>query len=368
MTATVVHVCAHYPPYLGGLEKVAQALALYRREAGLPVRVVTADDGPAPDAPADERAYVRRLPSREILHTAVMPGLHRALRHTPRPALLHLHVAQAYVPEVAWAVCRRRGIPYVVHLHIDVGPSGPAGVLLKVYKPLVLARVLRDAAAVVVFTPEQRRAVVARYRLDPAAVVVIPNGVGPEYLLDRTRVLPERPTLLFVGRLAVQKNLPLLLAALEGIDDRFDTVLVGDGDLEPALRARARELDLRHVRFHGRADGEELRRLYREADVFVLPSEREGMPLVLLEALAMGLPVVGTDIPGTRDVVQDGRHGRLVPPGDPAALRQALLDVTAGPATYAALAAGARERAARYTWTAVGDRFEELYATVRAVR
>jgi len=377
---TVVHVSAHYPPYLGGLEKVAQALALFRREAGLPVQVVTSDDRPSPrpsspaqapgvpQAPDDEDRYVRRLRSREVLHTAVMPGLHRALRRTPRPALLHLHVAQAYVPEVAWAVCRRERLPYVVHLHLDVGPSGPAGGLLKVYKPLVLARVLRDAAAVVVFTAEQREAVVDRYRLDPARVVVIPNGVGREYFLDRPRTLPDRPTVLFVGRLAVQKNLPLLLDALDGAGDRFDTVLVGDGDLGAALRARVRELGLRGVRFHGRADGEELRDLYRAADVFVLPSEREGMPLVLLEALAMGLPVVATDIPGTRDVVHDGRNGRLVPLGDPAALRQALLDVTGDPATYAALAASARDLAAQYSWTVVGDRFEQLYATVLAER
>jgi len=369
---TVVHVCAHYPPYLGGLEKVVQALAGFRREAGLPVQVVTADDGPPPGVagsgggPADDDEYVRRLPSWEVLHTAVIPGLYRALRRTARPSIIHLHVAQAYVPEVAWAVCRRQGIPYVVHLHIDVGPSGPAGVLLKVYKPLVLGRILRDAAAVVVFTPEQRRAVVTRYRLDPARVLVIPNGVGKEYFLDRPRVLPDRPTLLFVGRLAVQKNLPLLLAALDGVSDRFDTVLVGDGDLEPALRARVRELGLRDVRFHGRADGEELLRLYRAADVFVLPSEREGMPLVLLEALAMGLPVVATDIPGTRDVVHDGRHGRLVPPDDPAAFRQALLDVTGDPARYAELAAAARRTAAQYSWTAVGETFEQLYSSILA--
>jgi glycosyltransferase involved in cell wall biosynthesis len=364
---TVVHVCAHYPPYLGGLEKVAQALALFRRTAGLPVRVVTADDGPTAEAPADESDYVQRLPSWEILHTAVMPGLYRALRATPRPALLHLHVAQAYVPEVAWAACRRARIPYVVHLHIDVGPSGPAGVLLKVYKPLVLARILRDAAAVVVFTPEQRRTVAGRYGLDPAKVVVIPNGVGEEYFFDETRTMSTRPSLLFVGRLAVQKNLPLLLEALDGVSDRFDTVLVGDGDLAPTLRIAAGGRGLQNVRFHGRADGEELRRLYRGADVFVLPSEREGMPLVLLEALAMGLPVVATDIPGTRDVVRDGRNGRLAPPGDAVAFRQALLDVTGDPATYASMAAAARKLAGQYSWAAVGARFERLYETIMGV-
>jgi glycosyltransferase involved in cell wall biosynthesis len=104
--------------------------------------------------------------------------------------------------------------------------------------------------------------------------------------------------------------------------------------------------------------------LYRNADVFVLPSEREGMPLVLLEALAMGLPVVATDVPGNRDVVINGQNGALVPPGDSDRLRQALLSVTSDPGQYGRLSARSRQLAGKYSWEAILAEFERLYSSL----
>ena len=161
----------------------------------------------------------------------------------------------------------------------------------------------------------------------------------------------------------MQKNVPQLLDALEGVSERFDTVLVGDGELEAELRERVARLGLAHVTFAGRADGAALRSRYADADMFVLPSEREGMPLVLLEAMAMALPTVATDIPGTRDVV-GGEVGTLVPLGDAAALRSALVELSSDPAAYARMSAAARAHAETYTWERVADRFELLYAEV----
>ena len=131
--------------------------------------------------------------------------------------------------------------------------------------------------------------------------------------------------MLFVGRLAVQKNLHCCSMPLQGYLSDLRPPWSAMANLKRSSRDSPQTLQLRNVRFHGRADGAELRDLYRNTDIFVLPSEREGMPLVLLEALAMGLPVVATDIPGSRDVIIDGINGVLVPPSDVAALRKALL-------------------------------------------
>jgi glycosyltransferase involved in cell wall biosynthesis len=90
------------------------------------------------------------------------------------------------------------------------------------------------------------------------------------------------------------------------------------------------------------------------------------MPLVLLEALAMGLPVVATDIPGIRDLVADGRNGFLVPPGDPAAMRAALLRITADPDGYQRMSAESRRVAGQYSWDRIGAEFERLYAEAGA--
>jgi glycosyltransferase involved in cell wall biosynthesis len=278
--------------------------------------------------------------------------------------LVHLHISQAFVPEAVYAAHLLRKLPYVAHLHLDVGPPGPAGVLLRAYKPLVLGPVLRAAARVVVFTAEQRSAVSARYSIDPARIAVIPNGVEETFFYSGQRLLRAKPRLLFVGRLAGHKNLPLLLRALAGVSERFETTLVGDGKLEAKLRELAASLELQNVRFHGRADGDELRNLYRNADIFVLPSEREGMPLVLLEALAMGLPVVATDIPGSRDVIVDGINGVLVPPDDATALRKALLSVATDLDGYRRMSEASRRLATQYSWAEAGATFERLYAEV----
>jgi len=354
-------VTAHYPPYLGGLEKVVEALVAYRSARGLDVAVLTSRDRQRDPAGTGS---VRRLRSWEVAHTAIIPGLPAALLGLPRDTLIHLHVAQAFVPEATYAAHLLRGLPYVAHVHLDVGPSGPAGVLLRAYKPLVLGPVLRAAARVVVFTAEQRSDVSATYGLDPARVAVIPNGVAESFFYSGPRLTQPKPRLLFAGRLVVQKNLPLLLRALDGVSERFETTLVGDGEAEADLRDLASRLELQNVRFYGRASEGELRELYRDTDIFVLPSEREGMPLVLLEALAMGLPVVATDIPGTRDVIGHGVNGVLVPPDDAVALRKALLRVATDPDGYQRMSEAARRRSAQYSWAEIGAQFERVYAEV----
>ena len=359
----VVHVTPHYPPFLGGLENVVEALAAQRSRHGLPVTVLTSRAGlPRCGMPG----YVRGLRSWQVAHTAIPPGLPGRLLRLPRDSVIHLHVSQAFLPESVLAAHLLRGLPYLAHLHLDAGPSGRAGFLLRGYQPLVLGPALRHAASVVVFTREQRAAAVAKYRLDPARVAVVPNGVGAGFWFSGRRQPGPRPRLLFAGRLSPQKNIPLLLQALAGVSARFETVLAGDGELGPALRRTTAALGLRNVRFCGRADGPGLRALYQQADVFVLPSEREGMPLVLLEALAMGLPVVATDIPGVRDLVADGRNGFLVPPGDPAAMRAALLRVTADPDRYQRMSAESRRVAGQYSWDRIGAEFERLYAEAGA--
>ena len=360
----VVHVTPRYPPSLGGLEKVVAALAEIRAARGLPVEVLTSRDRGSHRPGVEDPPFVRRLAAVEVAHTVVIPELPLRLLRLERGTVVHLHIAQAFTPEAVWAARRLRGLPYVAHLHLDAGPSGPAGGLLKVYKPVVLRRVLRGAGVVVVFTEEQAESVITSYGLEPSRVRVVPNGVDASFFHPPRRLPTERrPRLLFVGRLSVQKNLPQLLDALEGVSERFDTVLVGSGELEAEVRARVARLGLVNITFAGRADGAALRSHYAEADVFVLPSEREGMPLVLLEAMAMALPTVATDIPGTRDVVDD-QLGTLVPLGDVGALRGALVDLSSDPAAYERMSAAARTRSEAYTWEKVADRFELLYTEV----
>jgi colanic acid/amylovoran biosynthesis glycosyltransferase len=130
---------------------------------------------------------------------------------------------------------------------------------------------------------------------------------------------PERAEVLFVGRLLHGKGLSLLFEAMSELRERELKVcanIVGDGPARRELESAARRLGLsQYVRFLGAVGQDYLRELYAGADVFCLPSFAEGIPVVVMEAMAMELPVVTTHIMGIPELVEDGVHGVLVPPG-----------------------------------------------------
>lgn len=355
----IVHVSSNYPPRLGGLENVVKELATQQQQAGRDVRVVTSRLGYYPEY--RDVVPVTRLWALEIAHTPLMPGLLPQLLKLGKTDIVHVHVAQAFVPEVVQLASRIKGFRYIAHVHLDIAPSGPAGLLLKAYKPLLLGPMLRGALRTVIFTQEQRQLMINKYRLQDAKVVIVPNGVAAQFYYAHPRSLHTPPRLLFVGRLSKQKNLPLLLNALDGVSHKFDTRVIGDGELRSEHESLAKRLKLQNVQFYGRQDGEDLRKHYQEADVFILPSEREGMPLVLLEAMAMALPTVGTDVTGTRDVVHDGVTGYLVPLDDVQKFRQALEAIVSDDARYRAMSKQANKDAQQYSWKTVAKRFQELY-------
>ncbi|HEX2072793.1 MAG TPA: glycosyltransferase family 4 protein [Geodermatophilus sp.] len=175
----------------------------------------------------------------------------------------------------------------------------------------------------------------------PARFTTVPNGIAPlrsRLGRDRARQIlglgPDQPVVLTVGRLTHMKGQWHLVDAVPDLVARFPTlavVLLGDGPLRDSLAKRAVALGVAGtVCFPGhRTDA---RLLMDAADVFVLPSRHEGMPLVALEAMEAGLPVVATRVIGSAEAVVDGETGALVRPRDPAALGAAIAALLADPA------------------------------------
>jgi len=358
----VAHIVGYYPPHLGGMESVVEELARIQAQEGMDVQVITSNIG-ARTLPKgfEDEITVNRLYGINIAHTPIMPNLFFRLLRLKNDTIIHLHVAQAFVPEVIWLVARLRRMRYIAHVHIDVGPSGRVGFLLKIYKPLLLSRVLRMADLVVVFNEEQKNSIKERYGITPEKVKIVPNGVRREFFNDKRRSLHAKPHLLFLGRLDVQKNPQQLLESLVGISDKFITTIVGVGELEDDLKSMVKKMHLTNITFYGRANRKEAMKLYRQADIFVMPSLIEGMPLALLEAMAMGLPVVGNDVVGIRSVVQDGKNGILVPLNDTDAMRNALLAITLDGQRFSAMSESGHKMAMKYSWPQVAQQFHELY-------
>ncbi|HIQ22713.1 MAG TPA: glycosyltransferase [Planctomycetes bacterium] len=161
-------------------------------------------------------------------------------------------------------------------------------------------------------------------------VNLIPSVISEKDIFVRKDTcLAEPIRLLCVGRLVPVKGLKYLFQALRQLLDRgpkAELLLVGHGYHRPKLEGLAWELGITgQVSFLGRVPfGPELFRLYREADIFVLPSLSEGIPKTLLEAMASGLPIVATRVGGVPDVVKDGKTGLLVAPRSPGELAEAI--------------------------------------------
>ncbi len=215
---------------------------------------------------------------------------------------------------------------------------------------------------------------------DRARAHVIPYGVNVEEFAPdpgrrsiwrgRLSIPDDAPVVVSVGRMVSKKGYGYLLEALPGLLERHPDahfVLGGAGDLLDDFRRRTAEWSSR-VHLPGRVLRDVLPDLYRAADVFVLPAVHDrkgnvdGLPNVILEAMASGLPIVASGISGIPLAVEDGVNGRLVPEQEPAPLAAALSSLLADPDARHRMGAASRRRAEReLTWDAVAARYREAY-------
>jgi glycosyltransferase involved in cell wall biosynthesis len=193
-------------------------------------------------------------------------------------------------------------------------------------------------------------------------IVVIPNAVDVPAGAATPRGEPRPPYRVgFIGRLHPVKRVPDLLRALAQLPRDYATLDVfGDGPARPEIESAIGALGIAdRVTLHGsvpRAD-----EALASMDVLVLPSEAEGLPVVPIEAMAAGVPVVATDVPGTRDVVRHESTGLLVPSGDPPSLARAIRRVLDDPKLRESLiAAGKRAAAERFAWPAVLEQYRQV--------
>jgi phosphatidylinositol alpha-mannosyltransferase len=217
---------------------------------------------------------------------------------------------------------------------------------------------------------EAARDTVARYFGGEFAI--IPNGIdferfGGDHVRPIEQYADGRPTILFVGRLEPRKGFRYLLRAFPYVKEEFPRArLVVVGAYEKDEMADhllyVREHHLTGVKFVGRVSDEDLPRYYRTCDVFCAPSTGfESFGIVLLEAMAAGKPTVATNIPGYRDLLEDGREGFLAERKSDKALAAALIRLLRDPEARREMGARGRVKAQKYSWRQVALRVLEFY-------
>ena len=207
---------------------------------------------------------------------------------------------------------------------------------------------------------------IPRDRLKLVRGGIDPNAfVHAEPIEKSTLGVPEdAPVVLWVGRLDPVKGLDVLIRAFERGDGagRAHLVLVGDGPIREALTTRIEKTSRRN-QIHMLGSRDDVPRLLRAADVFVFPSRTEGLPNALLEAMAAGCPIVTTDVPGCRDLIDHDASGLVVPYGDTEALAEAMTRLLRDRKLAMRLGRGAAESVSR-NWHSDGTlaAYEALYA------
>ncbi|HEX9942140.1 MAG TPA: glycosyltransferase [Thermoanaerobaculia bacterium] len=324
---------------------------------------------------ADERIKGRAALAAPLYLLAGCQAIRRQLRRR-RFDLVHAHWIVPNGITAAAAVPAGTGVPLAIGLHgSDVFLAEKSGVRLLARRALARTRLLTGCSPELVervralgFPAERSR--VIPYGVDTAAFSPAPGR--RTVWRERLGIPAAAPLLLGVGRMATKKGFQVLIEILPALLAKrpdLRVVLAGGGDLLDRFRA-AVHLWSGRVHLPGPVLRDALPDLYRAADVFVLPAVHDGrgnvdgLPNVILEAMASGLPVVSSRISGIPLAVDDGATGLLVPEGDPEALLGALRRMLADPAAARAMGERGRRKAeSELTWDAVAARHREGYAT-----
>jgi glycosyltransferase involved in cell wall biosynthesis len=297
---------------------------------------------------AHSRALLERQPERRY-DSRFVDELAAFLQQHDVDVVMSIGMRQDFHAALA---CRRLGLPHIVHR-----PVALADETMSLWRRLLYG--IMDT-----WTLQQCREVVAcsqasaaRMRqtqgLPAAKLVVVPNGVAlPQVSASERRAarraaaIPEDALMVVgVGQLIPRKSFHLLVEAIGRIssqaDQRIECILLGEGPERRRLEETARRHD---VSLHLPGFVESPAHLVAAADISVLPSLAEGMPLVVLEAMALGVPTIATNVAGTPEVIDDGVSGLLVPPNNVAAIAAALLRLAQDAALRQRLARAGQER------------------------
>lgn len=280
--------------------------------------------------------------------------------------VVHVHLARDLVTLPAAAATRLRKVAYVVQAHGMIDTSSRR--LARLLDRVLTRRVLDSAGAVIVLTDIEQRDVAAAFAGQHFRFETVPNGV-PTSAGRTTACGRAVPEILFCSRLHVRKR-PVLFAEMaaglldSGVEARFTMIGADEGELGPVRDVLARAARGADVEVAGAVEPGRVADCLASCDVLVLPSVDEPFPMVILEAMAVGRPVIVTDTCGLAPFVTTHACGIVVPGDDLPALMAAARQLIEDPGLRQAMGAAGRLAAAQELgMSGVGDRLERLYRT-----
>ncbi len=374
----ILTLCYEYPPLGGGAGRVAKSIAEGLAARGHEVRFQT---GGMPHLPKFERvnevdvhrtnSFRKREEACSVFEMGlfVLTNFLPTLRHlrTWKPDVIHAHLA---VPTgaLAFAAHLVSGVPYVITAHLgDVPGALPEQTdrMFRVLNPFIRP-IWKHAAAISAVSEFVRRLADAAYAcssvrihnpIDLRGSTAAPRLCSPLHLVS-------------VGRFNPQKNFVLLAEALAEISDLdWRLTMIGDGAEMSAVKSALAQGGIAgRVSLPGWIAAPQVEAILRDADVFLIPSSAEGLPMAALEAIQHGLAIVGSDIGGLWDVIDDGANGLRVPPNDRTALAEKLRALLTDPATVLRMKTASFEKAREFDREKIVTEYAQLLEKVAKSR
>lgn len=346
-------------PYFcfGGAETMCENLTYALKSKGHEVTVVSLYNERTPISQRMENAGVkiRYLDKKLGMDVSMVPKLAKIMKQE-RPDVVHTHLD---VVKYAAAAAKLAGVKTCVHTVHNVAQKEAEGLAQKIHKTWFSL----GWATPVALSPEVQRTIAEVYGLPEEKIPVVYNGV------DLSKCMPkedyaagETITLVHVGRFNEQKNHKGLLQSFQKILASYPQCrlnLLGDGELFSETKAYAEALGIaEHVRFLGSQSN--VYPYLHDADIFLLPSNYEGMPMTIIEAMGTGLPIVATKVGGVPDMLTDGESA-LLTPIDPEAVADACIKLISDESLRARLGRNAKQESLRFSAAYMAEEYTKIY-------
>ena len=375
----ILVIIYEFPPLGGGGGNAAKNICEGLARRGHEIQVLTAHMKNFPRQENSSGIRIHRVPSlRQTPFQAgllamsgfVAAGLAAGLNNIRswRPDIIHVHFAVPSGP-VAWALSKVTKTPYVLTAHLGDVPRGVPEKTDSWFRWIYpfTPKIWYDASRVIAVSEYTRQLALQHYSVN---VEVIPNGVHLEELNPGDIHAGSPPRIIFAGRFTTQKN-PLQmvqsLAKLKHLD--WECVMLGDGALRNQVIRQINETGMNERFFlPGWISPEDVIQWLRKSDILFMPSLSEGLPVIGVQSLAMGLAIVASKVGGFIDLVDDKENGYLIDPEEPDRYKLSLEELLLDPGLLQRFREQSREKAACFDINHVVDSYERLFLEIVEMR
>ena len=371
-----------FPPIGGGGGQVSYFLGKHFAAAGHEVHLITSQFRDCPRMEVVDDIHIHRV--RALRKNPNVCAVHEMFTYAISSSIYGLRYAKKFKPDIvqvffgipagggAYLLKKYNNVPYVVFLGgRDVPRTNPDPPyyrwLYLVLKPII--RSIWDNATMVVACSDGLRDLA--YETDSnVKIEVIPDGVNLDTFQPVQRdTNPKKVRILSIGRLIPRKGFQFLIKALpvviENTQCEFEIEIVGDGPFQEELIKLAENLNvISQLHFSGSIPYSDLPQKYYDADLFILPSLAEGMPLVVLEAMGTGLPIIASRVQGIEELVAENVNGALFNPGDVDELANCLIELVNDGEMRIEMGNRSTEKVVPFDWKNIADAYLTLYEEI----